>query len=229
MAEETPTIPSGDVPMTTGNEGGDPAPAEVIDTPTTYADGKFTSVGDLEKSYGELQSSYSKKLGGFDGAPEAYEFAEGSVSEKNQGLADMLGEWGLDNQLSNDGINSLITKYSEFEINKHDASIDAELLKLGDDGQARITNAKNYLEANLGVEATEALAANMNTAGAIEAIEKLIGLNKTRPPAELGAESHVNADKIHEMRFALDDNGNRKMEDPAYRQRVLRLEQGQRG
>ena len=219
VAESTETEESSQQEMTTEE-------VETIESPATYADGKFNSVGDLEKSYLELQSTFSKKMGAFSGAPEAYEFREGAVSEENQDLANMLGEWGKDNQMSNEGLNSLIGQYNEFQAQQHDAKIDAEFKKLGENANDRITSAKSYLEANIGVEATEALAANMNTAAAIEAVERLISLNKSQKPADLVGDVSVNKEKIREMRFAVDEHGQRKMEDPAYRQRVLKLEAG---
>ena len=199
---------------------------QVIEQETTYADGKFKSVGDLENSYKELQSTFSKKLGAFEGAPENYEFNEGFVTDENQELADMLSGWGAENQLSNDGLNSLVSQYNEHLATQQGAAIDAEFGKLGDDAQVRIDNARSFLDANLGEEQTRALAANMNTAGAIEAVEALIAMTKQPKVAAQDAQPNLNADKIHEMRFALDEHGNRRMEDPAYRQRVLKMEQG---
>lgn len=191
---------------------------------TSYADGKYDSVGELEKGYTELQSAFSKKMGAFQGAPEAYEFAEGSVTEENQGLADMLGEWGLENQMSNEGINALIGKYTEFSASNREAAINDEFAKLGTDGTARVNKARTFLEANLGEDATRALGASMNTAAAIEAIEKLITMSGTTPVAPSQAESFVNKAKTEELRYAVDEHGHRKMDDPAYRAHVLKLE-----
>ncbi len=195
-----------------------------IQQETTYANGKFTSVGELEKSYGELQSTFSKKMGAFEGNPEAYEFAEGTVTEDNQALADMLGGWGMENQLSNDGINSLVGKYNEFHETQRASAMDAEFAKLGDDANARIDNARSFLEANLGKDQTEALAANMNTAGAIEAVEKLISMTKQPSVAPTEVASMVGKEALNKLRFALDEFGNRKMNDPAYRANVLKQE-----
>jgi len=58
MSEETTTAPTETVEATTD------------EVAISYVDGKFDSVSALETSYKELQSSYSKKLGGFDGSPE---------------------------------------------------------------------------------------------------------------------------------------------------------------
>ena len=195
-----------------------------VDSPATYADGKFQSVSDLENSYLELQSTFSKKLGAFQGAPEAYEFNEGFVNEDNQGLADMLTGWGTEHQLSNDGLNSLVSQYNEYNSKQKEQSIQEEFKKLGSDATARIDNARSFLEANLGPEATQGLAANMNTAAAIEGIEKLIAMTKAPKVAPSEAQSQLNEAKIKEMRFARDEYGNRKMENPEYRKKVLAME-----
>lgn len=222
-AVETPATPAPAVDTPTPMVTDDVA---IVESPATYANGKYQSVGELESAYTELQSTFSKKMGAFSGAPEAYEFPEGSIDPSNQPLADMLGEWGKENQMSNDGINGLIGKYSEFQATQKEAAINDEFAKLGDDAAVRIDNAKNFLEANLGNEATSALAANMNTAAAIEAIEKLITMSKTPGVAPAQGSPNLSKDAIREMRFAVDDNGRRKIEDPAYREKVLKLESG---
>ncbi len=197
---------------------------ETIESPATYANGKYNSVGDLENGYTELQSTFSKKMGAFSGAPENYEFNEGYVSESNQGMADMLSTWGQENQMNNDGINSLVGKYNEYQAHQHDASVDAEYAKLGENAGDRIDAARGFLEANLGKEMTGVLSNSMNTAGAIEAIEKLISMSKSPSVASPESTSHASKEKAEQMRYAIDDNGNRKMEDPKYRQMVLGME-----
>lgn len=197
---------------------------ETIESPATYADGKYQSVGELEKGYLELQSTFSKKMGAFSGAPENYEFNEGFVTEDNQGLADMLTEWGRENQMNNDGLNSLVGKYNEYQAAQKEAMIADEFSKLGENAKTRIDNARSFLEANLGEEMTQGLAANMNSAVAIEAIEKLISLTKSPQVAPTQAQAGIDAEKVKAMRFAKDEFGNRKMEDPKYREKVLALE-----
>ena len=79
---------------------------EGSDTEVTYAGGKYKSVSDLEKGYNELQSTFSKKLGAFKGAPEdGYTLAEGVESSPR---LEALQEWGKENQLSNDALNDII-------------------------------------------------------------------------------------------------------------------------
>ncbi len=199
---------------------------------TTYVDGKFTSVGDLENSYKELESSYSKKLGGFEGAPEAYEFGEAELSDNEKGMRDMLSGWGAENQLSQSGFEGLVGKYNEYQESVRNAGIDQAMVDLGDNAEGRLTAARDFLNANLGEDATKALAANMNTAGSIEAIERLIAMSKSAPPApnKIAENTFAGKEKLEALRFALDDNGQRKMSiDPEYRKMVLKMEAQARG
>ena len=67
----------------------------------------------------------------------------------------------------------------------------------------------------------------MNTAGSIEAIEKLISLTKgvTPAPNQIADGSFASKEKLEALRFAVDDNGQRKMSlDPEYRKMVLKEE-----
>ena len=202
-----------------------------IESPATYADGKFNSVGELEKSYGELQSMTSKKMAemsetmkAFVGAPEAYEFNEGYVTEGNQAMADMLGAWGQENQMSNDGLNSLVSKYNEYQHTANEATMKAEYEKLGENGGERIKTAREFLEANYGAELTKAAASSFNSAAGIELIEKMIAGTKSPTVAPQQAAPFANKEKIHEMRFAKDEFGVRKMENSEYRNMVIKLE-----
>ncbi len=206
-------------------------PQEVAYTPvevtpqeenTTYVDGKFDSVGKLEDSYRELQKSYSQKLGSFDGAPEAYAANEAFT---NDPAYDMLTQWGQDNQMSQDGLDSLANQYQEFQYQQNEANLTAEFAKLGENASQRLDNARDFLVANIGESATEALGSNMGNAAAIEAIESLIGLAKAPKVAEAPANTAVSAEKVQAMRFATNENGDRLMSvDPSYRNKVLQAE-----
>ncbi len=198
---------------------------------TSYLDGKYNSVGALEDGYKELQKSYSQKLGGFEGAPdEGYTLPEGELSEGDQGMVAMLQEWGGENSLSNDGLNSLVQKYAEHQETEKTSRIEAEFQKLGENADRRLANARDFLTTNLGEDATKALAANMQTAGSIEAIEKLISMTKGTKQAPAQANEGVSKEKLQTMRFAVNENGERRMSvDPAYRKHVMELEAKAKG
>ena len=197
---------------------------------TTYVDGKFKSVSALEDSYKELQSTFSKKLGAFEGAPtDGYTF-EGEVGESDKATFDMLQAWGSENSLSQSGLEGLVGQYNELQSNQRAAGIDQAYKDLGENADRRLSNAKDFLVANLGEEATQSLAANMNTAASIEAVEKLIAMTKAPKAAPTQAATVVDAAKLESLRYATNDNGDRLMSvDPSYRKMVMEAEARAKG
>lgn len=194
---------------------------------TTYANGKFKSVSDLEKSYMEAQKFISQKLGGFEGSPEAYELPEGY--ESNQ-LTDALTQWGLDNSLSNEGLNGILEAINTANESEVTAYRNSQIEALGKDADIRIKNATDWVRSNLGEEAVEGVNSMWVGAKGIEAIEKMMKLSQGTSPAQAPANTTIDADKLKAMRFAKDEFGNRRMSsDPAYRQKVLEAEAALKG
>ena len=200
---------------------------------SSYADGKYKSVGELENGYKELQASYSKKLGGFDGSPEdgySLGLPEGQEPQYlagEQEMVSMLQEWGAENQLSQEGFKGLVEGYTRMNDEVNNKRMNAEFEKLGDNANQRLTNVTDFLTQNVGKELTDALAKDMMSANAIMAVEKLIEQTKGYKPAPSGTSKNAQAvsrDKIQEMRFAMDEFGQRKMSNPQYRAQVLKLE-----
>lgn len=190
---------------------------------TTYLDGKYKSVSELEKGYRELQSSYSKKLGAFEGAPEAYELAEGIESNSR---IEALQEWGKENQLSNKALNEII----QMDIEKQQAEmaeyIISEKAKLGSNADARLQNVTDWAKANFGEDAIGPLGDMLTSAEGVKLFEKIIKASQGTAPAPSQPAQKVDAEQIRQMRFAKDEYGNRRMSsDPAYRAKVIALEQ----
>ncbi len=186
---------------------------------TSYLDGKYKTVSALEDGYKELQSSYSKKLGGFDGTPtEGYVYKDGVA--KNE----FVEKWGKDNQLSNDGINSLLEGYSSYQESEHQAYQAEQTKLLGNDATTRITNVNDFLNANLG----ENHGVDVQSAAGIEGIEKLIALSKQQAPATTQIAPTMDADTLTAMQFEKDGQGNRRLStdiDFQRRYNKLRAEQ----
>ena len=185
-----------------------------------YAD-KFNSVGELESSYKELQSTFSKKLGGFEGSPETYTRPEGI--DENDSVYNYASHWGKDNQLSDKGLSSLVEGYTNHMKTEAEAYQQAELKSLGDNAKQRVDNAHDWIKANLGEEYIDAMNSSFIGAKGIEAIEKMASLSKQTAPTSVTASpsrSYDN-DTLKSMQFAKDEFGNRKMSsDPAYREKV---------
>ena len=188
---------------------------------TTYANGKYNSVSALEEGYANLQKSYSKKLGKFTGAPEEGYSLESEGLEGNP----VLEAWGKENQLSNEGYNALVKSMNEDAAAKAEAFKTEQLQRLGENADYRLRNIVDFAKANFGEESVATLDNMIQTAEGVELIEKLIkGQKGADRPAEVKA-NPIDADKVKEMRFAVDKNGNRRMSvDPEYRARVESLE-----
>lgn len=221
MSEETT--------QTASTETGTETTEASTDAPQVkYADGKFTNVGDLEKSYLELQSTFSKKLGGFEGAPEEYSFSQEGFEPND--MTGVLTDWGRDNALSNDGINSLYSKLSEVEKAREeswqaeqDTYVKGEMEKLGTNAETRVRNAKDWINANGGEGAADKLDLMAAGAEGLEIIEKLIKSSQGATPTHVPAQEAVSKEKVDAMQFAKDEYGRLKMEDPTYAAKVREM------
>ena len=197
-----------------------------VDTSTevTYANGKYNSVSDLEKGYTEAQKFISSKLGGFTGAPEAYELAEGIESNSR---IEALQEWGKENQLSNDALNDIIRMDMENTQKANEAYVAEQKELLGKDAETRLTNLQDWARAQVGDDNLDTFNAMITSAKGVEMMEGLMKKMQGTAPAPAQPQQTVSKETLYEMRFAIDKNsGERRMSvDPAYRARVEKLEQ----
>ena len=202
---------------TTVNDGGE------TQSVTTYANGKYESVSALETGYSELQKSYSQKLGGFTGAPEAYILSDGIDSNSR---IESLQKWGMDNNLSNDALNGIIAADQEASVVAQDNYVLYKKEILLNFEQKRITNKRDWGRANLGEENMEAFNAMVTSAKGVELFEKLSKMSQGTAAAQVAQpKTMVDRDSIREMRFAMDNYGERKMSsDPQYRAKVEKME-----
>ena len=189
---------------------------------TSYLDGKYDSVSALESGYKELQSSYSKKLGAFTGAPEEYTLGEGI--EANSRI-EALQEWGKENQLSNDALNSIITLEAENTQRETEAYIQGQKELLGKDADARLNNIQDWARANLGEDNMADFNSMITTAKGVEMFEAISKMNSGTTPAPANTNTVADKDTVRQMRFAKDEYGNRRMStDANYRARVEEME-----
>lgn len=221
MSEETTQAPA--------TEGQGEVTTEANETPTmSYADGKFTNVGDLEKSYLELQSTFSKKLGGFEGAPEEYSFSKEGF-EANE-TSEALTAWGKENSLSNDGINSLYDAVFEIDATRNAAQTEAEQAyvkeqteALGTNADSRIRNASDWVRANIGEDAADSINQMWGGAKGVEAIEKIMKMSQGASPTTAPGQEHITIEKVNAMQFAEDEYGQLKMDNPKYAAKVREM------
>ena len=218
MSEEIANSPAEEVVAETTEE----VTTEEQSDGVVYA-GKFKTVSDLEKSYQELQSTFSKKMGAFEGAPEEYSIPEG-FSEDDPSFS-FVSQWGRDNNMSEKGLHDLVTKYRDNQSAMQEEYMKAEVEKLGKDADYRIKNVTDWAKANLGDDYVDSLNAAFPGAKGIEALEKIMKISSVQQPTTKATAPTVDSDQIKAMRFAKDEFGNRKMStDPAYRKRVEALE-----
>lgn len=205
-----------------------------VDTGTevTYANGKYKSVSDLEKGYTEAQKFISTKLGGFTGAPEAYELAEGIESNSR---IEALQAWGKENQLSNEALNDIIRMDAETTQAANEAYVAEQKEMLGKDAEARLNNLSDWAKAQVGEENIDVFNAMITSAKGVELMEGLMKKMQGVAPAQAPAQQTLSKEALNEMRFRIDKNsGERLMSiDPSYRAKVEKLEaeyyQSQRG
>ena len=211
------------------NEGSTETTEPGGDNPTVaYANGKFTNVGDLESSYLELQSTFSKKMGAFEGAPEEYSFGEDFEANDT---SDILTQWGKDNALSNDGLTSLYSKLSELDAvreaafnEQQEAYVKEQTELLGTNAEARIKNVTDWVNAQGGEGASDKL--NLMAAGAegLAIIENIMKRSQNvGTPAHTPATEGVTLEKVNAMQFAKDEYGNLKMDNPTYAAKVREM------
>lgn len=192
-------------------------------TETLYAD-KFKSVSDLEKSYKELQSTFSKKLGAFEGSPEEYALPEGV--EEASPTFEFAAQWGKDNNLSEKGLHSLVQQYQSHQDAQIKEYQSEQMKMLGKNADERVKNAVDWVKGNLGDEFVDAMNTTFMGAKGVEAIEKMRSMTSQSAPTSAPVAQAPDMDSLKAMRFARDEFGNRRMAtDPAYRARVNALEE----
>ena len=197
------------------------------------ADGRSDTDAAFEqaKAYGELQ----KKFGSFTGAPEAYELGlSEEIGEKfnTEELADDpiyndFQEIAKEMGINNDGFNKLAELYIKGQLADLEAADqvrEQEMKALGSNADRRLGNIQDWAKANLDADGQEGLAAALTTAGAVQAVEKLIAKTRNAPQVqETPAAPSIDHGKLREMMTAKDEYGNPKMNDPAYKAKVNKL------
>lgn len=216
---EATTAPAAEVTTETTETVTTDAAGQPTNTGMSYAGGKYKSVSDLEKGYTELQSTFSKKMGAFTGAPEAYELAEG-VESNNR--IEALQEWGKENQVNNDALNSIIAMDREATAKATEQYVAEQKEALGKDADTRLTNIADWARATFGEDKMETFNGMITSAAGVELFEAAMKVSQGTAPA--AAASPVNthsSESLKAMRYAKAENGERKMSmDPQYRAKV---------
>ena len=212
-----------------GGTGGEWFLAEGIkgegEPPEYYKADKYKSLADQAKAYAELE----KKLGGFTGAPEGdYEI---SVPDDYQGpeltaddpLVEAIAPVAKELGMSQEGFTKLIHAYLRASENLAAVNTQKELEALGRDAATRITNLKDWAQANLSEEQFNVLGQLATTADNIQLFEQMMALSKEnrQPGRDTSRPAGISKAELEQLQMATDANGNRRMStDPEYAKMV---------
>jgi hypothetical protein len=195
---------------------------------------KYKSIEELEKGYENLNSLYNKRYKGFVGSPEdgKYEFvpSEGINDEIAQAILDTpmakrLQEKGVERGMSNEMFNDLINDYIVTQQEHIEAQRTIEYDKLGENADKRLQLIDEKLGTLLEPHLKKALSDSLTTAEAVQAIEYMLEskTQNTVNPEGTQVKNGLSEEEWQKMYLAVDEYGNRKMNDPSYRKKVEKL------
>jgi len=192
----------------------------VGDKPDWYNDGKYKTLADQAKAHPELR----KKLGGFTGAPEeGYETPEGF--EEGDELLEQFKSVALESNMSQDTFGKLFELYQAQSGVNEQLSVEAEMAKLGDNAEQRISQVENFLRNNAG-DAYEEIQNMANDANSIMLIEKMINVMAPKKMPIDGGEhpEGLTMDKVMEMSMKKNESGQYlRSVDPEYNAKIEKL------
>lgn len=191
---------------------------------TTYVNGKFKSVSELEKSYESLH----QKFGSFSGSPEEYSMSADTEYNSEHPILAEIQSFGKENNLSNEGYQNLVSVL----LNNEKANVEAQEAQalqvktdLGANANERLQNIDDFLGANIEVSDSmkDLISQAKDQPGGVELLEAFIGMSKKTAPASEQVAAPIKTfskDELQKMQFAKDDYGERKMNNPSYRKLV---------
>lgn len=194
------------------------------DAPEWFKTDKYKTVSDQAKAYVELES----KFGGFKGAPKEGKYEVEGFNFDDNPLIGAVAEWGLENQLSNEGMKTLATRVHELALKQQEEDKQNAMVQLGDDAQKRITTLAQWGKNNLSPEEFSSFQGLAQTAGHVEVLEKLIGMTKNSKLAatkqiSTPTPAYTKAD-VDKMYTATNEKGERLVEiDREYYKKVQQM------
>lgn len=187
------------------------------DAPEWFKASKYKSIADQAKGYSELE----KRLGSFTGAPKDGKYEIEGISFEDNPLMQTVAEWGVDNQLSPEGLGKLIEKVNELAQRQIAEDQENATKALGENAQKRLSDLAQWGKNNLSTEEFVQFQGLAQNAGQVQVLEKLIGMAKNSKivkedsSEQFGGKSAI--DELKEMQVAVDEKGKRLMDNPEYR------------
>lgn len=192
------------------------------EAPEWFNSKKYKTVAEQAKGYNELEG----KFGAFKGAPKdgKYEI-EGLDFEENPLMA-TVAEWGLEHQLSPEGLENLVVKVGELAAKQQEEDNAAAKEALGEKAEERLRALGEWGRNNLSPEEYTQFQGLAQTAGHVEVLEKLIGMTKNsklvdKTKVESSKDSANTEAELKAKYTATNNKGQRLMDvDPVYRKKV---------
>lgn len=177
---------------------------------------KYKTVADLARSNAELE----KKFGA---APEEYDFSKSKYIDPDYEPFHELRQLAKEKRVSKDVMDKMITSFDKY-MDEFTPDYDAEIKKLGDNAEERVTTLDNWAKANFSKESYEALTKTMKTADSIKALEELRGkIMSNNPQVPTGNDGAVNASaSLDDIKMELANNLPKYKTDPEYRKDLQR-------
>jgi hypothetical protein len=194
------------------------------EAPEWFKGEKYKTVAEQAKGYSELES----KFGSFTGSPKDGVYEIDGVDFAENPLMGVVAEWGKEQQLSNEGMAGLFEKVDELAKAQMEEDAANTKQELGPDADKRIGDIVQWGQNNLDADEYKALQGVAQSAASIGVIEKLIGMSKNSKLVEVDAVVKGAADLEAEYREALvavDGNGRRLTEQPAYQTKLRKMAQ----
>lgn len=184
---------------------------------------KFKTVADQAKSYIEAE----KRLGGFKGAPEAYELAlPEEISEKvsinaEDPLFQSFAATAKELNMSQDGFNKIVGVYAEKMAEQQKVNLEKELSELGEDAPQRIKTLTQWAMNNFDKSEFQTIAQIATSASAIKLLEKMRSkMTSTRIPENVDKENIAVPYEVRKSQLQQMVSDPRYKNDPGYRQQV---------
>lgn len=196
------------------------------DVPEWFKSSKYKTVSDQARAYTELES----KFGSFSGAPKDGKYEVEGLNFEENPLMSVVAEWGIENQLSNDGLGQLVAKVQELSQKQIEEDRENAINELGENANQRLQYLSNWGKNNLEADEFEYFQGLAQTAGHVKVLEKIISKAKN---SKLVNTDSVNTksssrenqeEELKKMYTATDGNGARLMEiDSGYRNKVNKM------
>jgi hypothetical protein len=196
------------------------------DVPEWFKSDKYNSVSAQAQAYTELE----KKFGAFTGSPDKYEVSlsdeikeKGITIDSEDPLLPQAYELGKELGMNQEGFNKMMNLYAMSMVAENEATEQHrsdEIASLGDNGQERVNNLDAWGKANLPAELYEGFKEMPTTAAGVKALERMIAMASPGSVSADPATTQVQGltmEQYKEGLTAVDEHGNRKMQDPEYR------------